>query len=113
MDECVEVALTKLLEFLLTKCKAVSLPVGYFGLLDELWRETPINAILSSKNRQAYKILNEHHQNEHNLFENLVKIQLIKKEFPIVLEVIKVKKNYENQVLDSDNNDISEAVVKV
>ena len=48
-DECAEVALTIFLEFLLTKCKAVSLPVGYFGLPDELWRETTINAIFHLK----------------------------------------------------------------
>ena len=102
-----------MLEFVLTKCEAVSLPVGYFGLLDELWRETPICVIFSSKNRQAYKIMNEHLQNENNIFDNLVNIQLIQKELQIVLEVIKAIKDYEDQVVASDENFLSEPVVRI
>ena len=112
-DECAEVAVTTLLEFVLTKCKPVSLPVGYFGLLDELLRETPISAIFSSTKRQAYKFLNEHLENVHKIFENLVRIKLIKQELQIVLEVIKAIKDYEDRVIASDENFLSEPVVRI
>ena len=77
------------------------------------WRETPISAIFSSTKRQAYKFLTEHLENVHKIFENLVRIKLIKKELQIVLKVIKATKDYEDRVIASDENFLSEPVVRI
>ena len=43
----------------------------------------------------------------------MVKIQLIKKELPIVLEVLKAINDYENQVIVNDEHFLSEPVVRI
>ena len=41
-----ENTVAEMLEFVKNKCGATNLPLGYYGLVDELWRETPMSAIV-------------------------------------------------------------------
>ena len=50
----------QLLDFIKVECQSINLPIGYYGLFDELSRETSITALFSSHDTDAYLVLNNY-----------------------------------------------------
>ena len=84
-------------------CDATSIPAGYYFLLDELSRETPISALLPSQNKAAITMLMEYLTGKDTLFNDIDKISIIKREFPIIFQCMYDILEYEKQVLGHED----------
>ena len=91
-----------ILSHLVKDCEAKNLPIGYYQLLDEISRETPISALICSHNKKAVKMLKDYLNETRDIFASIEDLRTLQRDMPIIASIIEDVMKYENQIRKDD-----------